>query len=68
MPIFVSFSKPALGTVEGSIGLKLPASVVLGEFNGIVRNDVLVGASVVHDTKTVLTTPPLLVVREGEIV
>jgi hypothetical protein len=41
----------------------------LDEFDGIVRKDVLVGgASGVHITKTVLTTPPLLVVREGELV
>jgi hypothetical protein len=40
----------------------------LDEFDGIVRRDVLVGASGVHVMKTVLTTPPLLVVREGELV
>jgi hypothetical protein len=54
--------------VEGSIGLKPPAFVALDEFDDIVKKDVLVGASGVHVTKTVLTTPRLLVVREGELV
>jgi hypothetical protein len=54
--------------VEGSIGLKPPAFVALDEFDDIVKKDVLVGASGVHVTKTVLTMPRLLVVREGELV
>ena len=41
---------------------------MLDEFDGIVRKDVLEGASGVHVAKTVLTMPPLLVVREGELV
>jgi hypothetical protein len=40
----------------------------LVEFDGIVRKDVLEGTFGVHVMKMVLTTPPLLVVREGELV